>query len=60
MRITTTTANRWRRLKRHLRSCTSNPLPSRQADRAERGELAGGRRLLCPGPSVRRSAHLAR
>ena len=60
MRITTTTANRLRRLKRLLRSCTSNPLPSRQADRAVRGELAPGRRLLCAGTRSRRGAHLAR
>ena len=59
MRITTTTANRLRRLKRHLRSCTANPLPSRQADRAVRGDLPG-RRLLCPGAGARRGAHLAR
>jgi hypothetical protein len=60
MRITTTTANRLRRLKRHLRSCTSNPLPGRQADRAVRGEFAPGRRSLCRRPGVRRGTHLAR
>ena len=60
MGITTTTANRLRRLKRHLRSCTSNPLPSRQADRAVRGELVPGRRLLCPGTGARRGTYLAR
>jgi hypothetical protein len=47
MKHATDLQNRWLRVQRHLRSCTTNPRVARQADRAAAGDFAFSRRLLC-------------
>ena len=52
MRPTTTTLQlRWLRLKRHLRSTTTNTRALRDAARAFDGNLPAVRRRLCGGPA---------
>lgn len=60
MRIVTTTANRWLRLKRHLRSCTATGRVGRPIDHAGRGERASRRRGLCGRTGFGDRADLAR